>query len=122
MVWTSHPTHVSPTVTYVSGRDFTFKSAGQVSVNTLSGRLVLSYQGWSRHVAWLGQGATIGGARLWYNRTKRRFYVLVSLTLDTPDPTPADVPEVVGIDLGQRSSFHPDHATQSHPVLLAARR
>ena len=96
------PHYVSPTVTYVSGRDYTFKAAGQVSVLTLSGRLVLPYQGWSRHVAWMGQGAQIGGAKLWYDRAKGRFYLLVSLTLTTPDPTPATLSEVMGIDVGQR--------------------
>src|SRR5215472_13851521 len=45
------PHYASPTVTYVYGRDFTFKAAGQVSVLTLSGRIVLSYQGWNRHLA-----------------------------------------------------------------------
>ena len=35
------PHYVAPTVTYVSGRDFTFKATGQVSVLTLAGRMVL---------------------------------------------------------------------------------
>ena len=96
------PHYVAPTVTYVSGRDFTFKATGQVSVLTLAGRMVLPYQGWSRHLAWLQQGATIGGAKLWYDRARKCFYLLVSLTIITPDPTPADVAQVVGIDLGQR--------------------
>jgi putative transposase len=96
------PHDVSPTLTYVSGRDFTLKGEGQVSVLTLSRRILLPYQGWSRHVAWMGQGAKIGGAKLWYDRARHRFYLLVSLTITTPDPTPADVPQVVGVDLGQR--------------------
>jgi putative transposase len=96
------PHYVSPTVTYAHGRDCTFKAAGQVSINTLSGRLVLSYQGWHRHVTWLQEGAIIGGAKLWYDRARHRFYLLVSLTIETSDPTPADLSQVVGIDLGQR--------------------
>jgi putative transposase len=102
-------------VTFVSGRDFTFKAAGQVSINTLAGRLVLPYQGWSRHVAWLQQGAAIGGAKLWYDRARHRFYLLVSLTLETSDPIPADLAQVVGIDLGQRflaMLTSPDNHTQ----------
>jgi hypothetical protein len=47
-------------------------------------------------------GAQIGGAKLWYDRAKWRFYLLVSLTIDTPDPTPVALFEVIGIDLGQR--------------------
>src|ERR1051326_5015601 len=96
------PHYVSPTVTYVAGRDFTLKTAGRVSITTLAGRLVLSYQGWSRHLARLQQGAAIGGAKLWYDRARKRFYLLVSLTIETRDPTPAEVPQVLGIDLGQR--------------------
>ena len=96
------PHYISPTVTYVSGRDFTFKRAGQVSVLTLAGRIILSYQGWSRHLALLQQGATVGGAKLWYDRAKHHFYLLVSLTITTPDPTPADLSQILGVDLGQR--------------------
>ena len=96
------PHYVSPTLTYVFGRDYTCKAAGGVSVLTLAGRVVLPYQGYRRHVAWLQHGAQIGGAKLWYDRAKQRFYLLVSLTIDTPDPTPAALSEVVGIDLGQR--------------------
>jgi hypothetical protein len=77
-------------------------AAGHVSLLTLAGRVILPYQGYRRHVAWLQQGAQIGGAKLWYDRAKLRFYLLVSLTIDTPDPTPAALSEVVGVDLGQR--------------------
>ena len=80
-----------PRVTYVSGRDFTLKAAGQVSVLTLAGRLILPYQGWNRHLTWLHTGPPIGGAKLWYDRAKKRFYLLVSLTIETRDPTPADL-------------------------------
>jgi hypothetical protein len=93
------PHYVSPTVTYVSGRDFTFKAANQVSINTLSGRLVLSYQGWNRHLALLQKGTIIGGAKLWYDRVRKRFYLLVALTIEPRDPLPADVSQVLGIDL-----------------------
>jgi IS605 OrfB family transposase len=96
------PHYVSPTVTYVYGRDFTFRAAGRVSVLTLAGRVVLPYQGYTRHLAWLQHGAQIGGAKLWYDRAKKRFYLLVSLTIVTPDPIPATLSEVVGVDLGQR--------------------
>ena len=96
------PHYVSPTVTYVYGRDYPFKAAGRVSVLTLAGRLVLPYQGYARHLAWMEHGAEIGGAKLWYDRGKQRFYVLVSLGIETPDPTPAALSEVAGVDLGQR--------------------
>jgi putative transposase len=77
--------------------------AGQeVSLLTLSGRIHVPYQGWTRHVALLQAGATIGGAKLWCDRSKQRFCLLVSLTLQTPDPTPKRQCQVLGVDVGQR--------------------
>jgi hypothetical protein len=96
------PHYVSPTLTYVYGPTTLVFAAGGVSVLTLAGRLVLPYQGYARHLAWMEHGAAIGGAKLWYDRAKHRFYLLVSLTMCTPDPTPAALSEVVGVDLGQR--------------------
>src|ERR1051326_8712603 len=96
------PHHVSPTLTSVYGRDYTLKTAGGVSVLTLAGRVVLPSQGYTRHLAWMEHGAQIGGAKLWYDRGKHRFSLLVSFAIETPDPTPTALAEVVGIDLGQR--------------------
>jgi transposase len=78
------------------------KPPASVSVLTLAGRLILPYQGYTRHVAWLQQGAEFGGAKLWYERARKRFYLLVSLTIKTAAPTPATLSQVLGIDLGQR--------------------
>jgi hypothetical protein len=50
----------------------------------------------------LQAGARLGGAKLWYDRSKQRFYLLVWLAIDTPDPTPARKPQIVGIAVGQR--------------------
>ena len=96
------PKYVSPTVTYNFGYDYSFKSGQQTSVLTLQGRVVLSYQGYHRHVALIQQGATIGAARLWYDKPHKQFYVLVCLELDLPEPTPATIPDVVGVDVGMR--------------------
>jgi putative transposase len=96
------PHYVSPTLTYNLGRDYSLRSGQQVSILTLAGRVHVPYQGWSRHVALLQAGATIGGAKLWYDRGKQRFFLLVSLTLETPDPTPQRTPQVLGVDVGQR--------------------
>jgi putative transposase len=73
-----------------------------VSLLTLAGRIHVPYRGWNRHVALLQAGAIIGGAKLWYDRGKQRFYLLVSLTIDTPDPTQEGTPQVLGVDVGQR--------------------
>src|SRR5215467_6786612 len=96
------PHYVSPTLIYNLGRDYSLRTGTKVSLLTLGGRIHVPYQGWSRHVALLQEGATIGGAKLWYDRGKQRFFLLVSLTLDTPDPTPEGTPQVLGVDVGQR--------------------
>jgi putative transposase len=96
------PKYVSPTLTYNLGRDYSLRAGQEVSILTLAGRMYVPYQGWSRHIALLQAGATIGAAKLWYDRGKRRFSLLVSLTIDTPDPVPESHPVIVGIDVGQR--------------------
>ena len=96
------PSYVSPTVTYNYGYDYSFKSGQQVSVLTLHGRVILPYQGYDRHVKLIQHGATIGGAKLWYDKVHKQFYLLVSLELDLPEPTPDTLPHVVGVDVGQR--------------------
>jgi IS605 OrfB family transposase len=96
------PHYVSPTLTYNLGRDYSLRAGQQVSILTLEGRIHIPYQGWSRHVALLQQGAILGGAKLWYDRGKQRFFLLVSLTIETPDPTPEGQTRVLGVDVGQR--------------------
>ena len=96
------PKYLSPTVTYNYGYDYTFKPGQQVSVLTLQGRIIVSYQGYEPHVALIHHGATIGGAKLWYDKAHKQFYLLVSLELEIPEPTPDVLPTVVGVDVGQR--------------------
>jgi len=64
--------------------------------------LILPYQGYHKHVALLQQGATIGAGKLWYDRGKKRFYLLIALEVDIPAPTPEGQQQIVGVDLGQR--------------------
>ena len=96
------PRYTSPTVQYTYERDYTFQRDSRVSVGTLNGRISIAYQGYEKHIALIRQGATIGDAKLWYDRPKKRFYLLVSLTIDIPDPTPAQLTSVVGVDVGIR--------------------
>jgi len=96
------PKYLSPTVTYNYGYDYTFKPDQQVSVLTLQGRIIVSYQGYERHVALIHHGATMGGAKLWFDKARKQFYLLVSLELEVPEPTPDRLPSVVGVDVGQR--------------------
>ncbi|HEU5199846.1 MAG TPA: transposase [Ktedonobacterales bacterium] len=96
------PKYVSPTLTYNFGRDYSLKDGQQVSILTLQGRLILPYQGYHKHVALLRDGATIGAAKLWYDRSRKRFYLLVALTIETVDPAPESHTRIVGVDVGQR--------------------
>jgi putative transposase len=96
------PKYVSPTLTYVCGRDYSFRTGQEVSLLTLRGRIHVPYQGYTRHLALVQQGASIGGAKLWYDRAKKRFYLLVSLIIETPDPQPSDQRHILGVDVGQR--------------------
>ncbi len=96
------PTFSSPSLTYQRGHDYSFKTEQRVSILTLSGRVVLPYTGYSKHVALIEQGASIGAAKLWYDKAKKQFYLLVSLEVEVADPTPETHTEVVGVDVGIR--------------------
>jgi len=96
------PKYVSPTLTYNYGRDYGFKAEQRVSVLTLHGRIILDYKGYAPHVALIQQGATIGAAKLWYDKPHKQFYVLVALELEVAEPTPMMQQQVVGVDVGQR--------------------
>jgi len=96
------PKYVSPTLTYYYGYDYSFKTKQQVSIATLHGRLFLNYKGYDRHTALIQHGATIGAAKLWYDKPRKQFYLLVALELEVADPTPEVQKQVVGVDVGQR--------------------
>ena len=96
------PKYVSPTVTYVYGHDYGFKTCQRVSIMTLRGRIILPYQGYARHIALIQNGARCGEARLWYDRRRRQYYLLVSLELEIPEPSPEVQEDVVGVDVGMR--------------------
>jgi putative transposase len=96
------PKYVSPTLTYNHGYDYGFKGGQQVSVLTVQGRIVLPYQCYDRHSALIRMCAAIGAAKLWYDKTHKQYYLLVALELDLPEPTPATLRDVVGVDVGMR--------------------
>ncbi len=96
------PRYSSPTVQYTYERDYTFQCDSRVSVGTLNGRISVPYQGYEKHTALIRQGATIGYAKLWYDRHKKQFYLLASLTIDIAEPTHEHFTEVVGVDVGIR--------------------
>ena len=96
------PKYVSPTLTYNYKYDYSFKPEQHVSVLTLQGRVIVPYTGYDQHIALIHHGATIGAAKLWYDKPKKHFYLLVSLEVEVADPTPETHKQVVGVDVGIR--------------------
>ncbi|HEU5226686.1 MAG TPA: transposase [Ktedonobacteraceae bacterium] len=99
------PHYSSPTVQYTYERDYTFQCDSRVSIGTLNGRISLPYQGYFKHLLLIQQGAHIahiGDAKLWYDHPKKQLYLLVSLTIDLPEPACEQFTEVVGVDVGVR--------------------
>ncbi len=96
------PRYVSPTLTYNYHRDYSLKAGQQVSILTLEGRVVVCYTGYEKHLALMQQGAHIGAAKLWYDKPRKQFYLLVTLELEVTEPTPETHQHVVGVDVGQR--------------------
>jgi putative transposase len=96
------PRFISPTLTYQLGHDYGFKTGNQVSILTLEGRVIVPYTGNDRQVALIQQGARIGAAKLWYDKPRKQFYLLVSLEIGVTDPTPKAYQRIVGVDVGQR--------------------
>jgi IS605 OrfB family transposase len=96
------PKYVSPTLTYQDRKDYTFKKDQQVSVLTLEGRVIVPYTGYAKHVTLIQKGQGLGTALLWYDKPHKHFYLLVSLEIETADPTPEMHTRVVGVDVGVR--------------------
>jgi putative transposase len=96
------PKYVSPTIIYNYKYDYSFKMEQRVSIRALQGRVIVPYEGYARHVALIRHGATIKAARLWYDKPRKRFYLLVSLETEIADQTPEALPNVIGVDVGMR--------------------
>jgi len=96
------PKYVSPTLTYNYQRDYSLKSDQRVSILTLQGRVIVPYTGYNRHLALIGEGATCGAAKLWYDKPHKQFYLLVSLENEGAAPRALTLSSVVGVDVGQR--------------------
>ena len=96
------PKYASPTLEYQLGHDYGFKTESRVSILTLEGRVVVPYTGYSAHTDLIRQGTSIGAAKLWYDKPRKQFYLLVSFEVEVPDPTPQMQNSVVGVDVGIR--------------------
>jgi IS605 OrfB family transposase len=97
------PKYVSRTCTLNYQRDYSFVKDQKVSLITLNGRIKVNYQGYSQHIQMINSGvARIGAAKLWYSRTTKTYYLLVSMEVEVPELTPTDINQVMGVDVGQR--------------------
>ena len=96
------PKYVSPTLTYNYHRDYSLKPDHQVSLLTLDGRVMVPYTGYAKHIALIQHGAQIGAAKLWYDKPKKQFYLLISLEIEGAEPTPETHTDIVGVDVGIR--------------------
>lgn len=83
-------------------RDFTFKQNQQVSVITLNRRITVSYSGYNKHLELIKSGCKIGGAKIYYSKPTKTYYLLVSLELELPELQSTDLKRVVGVDVGRR--------------------
>lgn len=96
------PKYVARTCTLNYLRDFSF-TKGKLSIITLQGRVKVNYQGYDKHLELIRSGiAQIGGAKLWYSKPKKTYYLLVSMELEVPELKTNDIKRVVGVDVGQR--------------------
>src|SRR6266581_262461 len=93
------PKYVSPTLTYQYKKDYSFKSDQHLSILALSGRVIVCYTGYEKHLALIEKGAEIGAAKLWYDKPRKQFYLLVSLEIEVADPMPETHIGIVGVDV-----------------------
>jgi putative transposase len=96
------PKYVSRTVTLNYQRDYSFKTEQRVSINTLSGRIVVPYDGYNKHLQLIANCAKIGAAKIVYQRSSKTYYLMVSLEVETPTIEPTNITSISGVDVGQR--------------------
>ncbi len=80
-------------------RDYSLKEDGQVSLLTLDGRVLVPYAGYEKQVALMHHGAHIGAAKLYYDKPRKQFYLLVTLEVECAEPTLENHKQVVGVDV-----------------------
>ncbi|MEG4496800.1 transposase [Microcoleus sp. F10-C6] len=96
------PKYVSRTCTLNYQRDYSFKTEGRVSINTLNGRVVVSYNGYNKHLALIAKCPKIGVAKIVYQRSSKTYYLMVILEIETLEIDPTKITRVSGVDVGQR--------------------
>jgi putative transposase len=96
------PKYISRTCTLNSQRDYSFKTEQRVSILTLQGRIVVSYEGYNKHLDLIANGTKIGAAKIVYQRSSKVYYLMVSLEVETPVLDPLKITKVLGVDVGMR--------------------
>jgi IS605 OrfB family transposase len=96
------PKYVSRTVTLNYQRDYSFKADRKVSINTLDGRIVVTYDCYNKHIDLIKNCSKIGAAKIVYQRSSKTYYLMVSLELNLPTIDPIKITRVSGVDVGQR--------------------
>lgn len=91
------------TATLYYGKDFSWSKDQIVSVATLEGRVKLKYHGWNQHLDYIKSGVSCGASKLWYDKTSKQWYLLVSLELEKPDVEISKLQITKGVDVGQRN-------------------
>jgi IS605 OrfB family transposase len=97
------PQFKSKTAILFYRNDYSWAKNQTVSVTTLDGRIKLKYSGYQNHLNLIKAGSHCGAAKLWYDRSSKQWYLIVSIELQKPDVDLASLRKVKGIDVGQRN-------------------
>jgi putative transposase len=84
-------------------RDYSWSKEQTVSVATLNGRIKLKFFGYQKHLDFIKNGARCGSAKLWFDPTKKHWYLIVSLEITKEDTNISQLNLVKGVDAGQRN-------------------
>jgi IS605 OrfB family transposase len=96
------PKYISRTCTLNYQRDYSFKSEQRVSIITLAGRIVVSYDGYNKHLDLIAKGFKFGAAKIVYQRSSKVYYLMVSIEVEPPELDPLKITRVSGVDVGMR--------------------
>ncbi|MEG3930865.1 MULTISPECIES: transposase [unclassified Microcoleus] len=96
------PKYISRTCTLNYQRDYSFKSEQRVSIITLAGRIVVSYDGYNKHLDLIAKGSKFGAAKIVYQRSSKVYYLMVSIEVETPELDPLKITRISGVDVGMR--------------------
>ncbi|WP_373538175.1 RNA-guided endonuclease InsQ/TnpB family protein [Microcoleus sp.] len=68
----------------------------------MNGRIVVSYEGWNKHLDLIRSCSTIGAAKIVYQRSSKTYYLMVSIEIELPDIEPTTITRIAGVDVGMR--------------------